>query len=251
MSPSASCCSSGVSAAPLDVRDAATATNLKPAPSNFPRTPFAQGHAGREGGADRKCTQHRSEPDGVLVVENGDRHNKGRREIAAFHQPAEPIRSAPPRRTTPQRHPNPRPVRQETRWCLRHHRTPQPSPRTVRHSRPGHRPRRLPRRMQHVRQLGQRGRRICADGDERRTEAVGECSTKATPAIVAPVIMTNSKNRPAAVTGAPVMTSQTEPTSERPARSTTRPVAIATQCLWCFAHIVRAEPGSSQLVILA
>ena len=84
------------------------------------------------------------------------------------------------------------------------------------------------------RQLSQRGRRICANGDERRTEAVGECSTKATPAIVAPVIMTNSKNRPAAVTGAPVMTSPTEPTSERPARSTTRPAAIATQCLWCF-----------------
>src|SRR5258705_404932 len=38
---------------------------------------------------------------------------------------------------------------------------------------------------------------------------LARCSTNATPAIVAPVIMTSSKNRPAAVTGAPVMTSPT------------------------------------------
>ena len=57
---------------------------------------------------------------------------------------------------------------------------------------------------------------------------LARCSTNATPAIVAAVIITNSKKRPAAVTGAPVMTSPTEPTSERPARSTTRPAAMAT-----------------------
>ena len=48
------------------------------------------------------------------------------------------------------------------------------------------------------------------------------------PAIVAAVIMTSSKKRPAAVTGAPAMTSPTEPTSESPARRTTRPAAMAT-----------------------
>ena len=40
--------------------------------------------------------------------------------------------------------------------------------------------------------------------------------------------MTNSKKRAAAVTGAPVMTSPTEPTNESPASRTTRPAAMAT-----------------------
>ncbi len=49
----------------------AAAASLKSAHPNFPRAPFAQRDAGRERGTDRECTQHRCEPDGVLVVENG------------------------------------------------------------------------------------------------------------------------------------------------------------------------------------
>ena len=48
----------------------AAAASLKSAHPNFPRAPFAQRDAGRERGTDRECTQHRCEPDGVLVVEN-------------------------------------------------------------------------------------------------------------------------------------------------------------------------------------
>src|SRR5215212_10736204 len=47
------------------------ATALNPASSYFPRTPLAKSDARRERGADREGTEHRGEPDGVLVVENG------------------------------------------------------------------------------------------------------------------------------------------------------------------------------------
>ncbi|MGY4646642.1 hypothetical protein ACVWWN_000438 [Mycobacterium sp. URHB0021] len=57
---------------------------------------------------------------------------------------------------------------------------------------------------------------------------LARCSTNVTPAMVAAVIITSSKKRPAAVTGAPEMKSPTEPTRERPASSTTSPAAMAT-----------------------
>ena len=49
---------------------AAAAASRQPSPPNLPRAPFAQRDAGRERSTDRYGTQHRSEPDGVLIVEN-------------------------------------------------------------------------------------------------------------------------------------------------------------------------------------
>ena len=46
------------------------AAGVESAPANPPGAPFAQCDACRKRGADRHCSQHRCEPDGMLVIEN-------------------------------------------------------------------------------------------------------------------------------------------------------------------------------------
>ena len=53
-------------------------------------------------------------------------------------------------------------------------------------------------------------------------------SVVATPAMIPPVIINNSKKRAAAVIGAPVIASCTEPTSDNPDSNTVTPAAMTS-----------------------